>query len=132
MNWVFCPRLTARINTKKPPRRLDVRGDYIKVLKGVFMITEIQGVHYDVTEQDKQFIEKKMHRIHFAAEDLVSLHFMIVKEKKNFKIEVTIHFHWGNQIFIHVNDFDLHPGIDKLFKKMEIQIGKEKERVKRH
>jgi ribosomal subunit interface protein len=102
------------------------------VMKGGFMNTEIRGVHYEITENDRELIEKKMHRIQFAEDNIVSLHFTIIKEKNEYKIEVTIHFRWGNQVFIHLNDFDLHEGIDKLFNKMELRISKEKERKKEH
>jgi putative sigma-54 modulation protein len=96
------------------------------------MQIEIKSVHYEVSEEEKKLIEKKLHRIQFMEDHLVSLHFMIVKEKNKFKIEVTIHFRWGNRIFIHVNNFHLHEGIDQLFNKMESRISKEKERVKQH
>lgn len=102
------------------------------VMKGDFMNTEIRGVHYDVTEKDKDFIEKKMHRIQFAQEDIISLHFAVIKQKKLFRIEVTIHFRWGHESFIHVDNFDLFEGIDQLFDKMEKLISKEKDRIKRH
>ncbi|HEQ72508.1 MAG TPA: 30S ribosomal protein S30 [Spirochaetia bacterium] len=94
------------------------------------MNTEIRGVHYEIMDVDKELIDKKLSRLHFADGDIIDAHFTIVKEKKRFKTEAMIHFRWGHRIFLHVNDFDLHHGIDQLFSKMEVRIGKEKDRVK--
>ena len=96
------------------------------------MNIEIRGVHYEVTEADRQLIEKKVQRLVCDERDIVSIHFAIVKEKAGFKFEANVHFHWGNQIFIHLNDFHIHEGIDKLFKKISTNVIKEKERVKEH
>lgn len=96
------------------------------------MTTEIRGVHYDVTEEDKEYIDKKMQRILFAEGDIISLHIIIGLEKKLFKIEGNVHFRWGHESFVHVDDFDIFHAIDKLIDKMETQISKEKDKVKRH
>jgi putative sigma-54 modulation protein len=96
------------------------------------MNLEIRGVHYEVTEDDRRLVEKKVERLGCDKRDIVSLHFAIVKEKAGYKFEATVHFHWGNQIFIHLNDFAIHDGIDKLFKKINTNVIKEKERIKEH
>jgi putative sigma-54 modulation protein len=96
------------------------------------MNIEIRGVHYDVKDEDKDYIDKKMHRIQFAQDDIIDLHFSVILEKKLFKLEVTVHFRWGHEVFIHVDDFVLYEGIDKLIDKLEARVSKEKERIKRH
>jgi putative sigma-54 modulation protein len=96
------------------------------------MNIEVRGVHYEVTEEDRELIDKKLEHIGFAEDSIVSLHFAIVKEKAGYKIEANVHFRWGNQIFIHVNDFDVHEGIDILCKKISVNVAKEKERIKEH
>jgi putative sigma-54 modulation protein len=106
--------------------------DFLREIKGEDMNIEIRGVHYDVTEEDRQLIEKKLARIGFVEENIVSIHFAILKEKAGYKFEATVHFRWGNQLFIHVNDFQIHEGIDKLFKKMSLNVSREKDRIKEH
>lgn len=96
------------------------------------MILEIKGVHYELTAKDRQLVEKKLKRIEKAKEDIVSLHLNFIQEKKEFKLEAMLHFRWGHQFFVHVNDYNLHEGIDKLFDKVTNQITKEKERIKEH
>jgi putative sigma-54 modulation protein len=94
------------------------------------MELDIRGVHYEVTEEDRQLIEKKLKKIEFAEGSLVSIHFAILQDKSRFESEATLHFRWGNQIIIHVTDYHLHEGLEKLFKKMKVSVIKEKERIK--
>jgi ribosomal subunit interface protein len=96
------------------------------------MNIEVRGVHCEIAEDDRKLIDKKVERLHSDERDIVSMHFVIVKEKAGYKFEATVHFHWGNQIFIHCNGFDIHEGIDQLFKKISVNITKEKERIKAH
>jgi putative sigma-54 modulation protein len=100
--------------------------------KGARMTIEIRGVHYEITDDDRDLIDKKMEKISFAEEHLVSVHLAIIKEKAGFKFEATVHFRWGNQLFLHVNDFEIHEGLDKLFKKISVSVTKEKEKIKEH
>lgn len=94
------------------------------------MEVDIRGVHYEITEEDRELIDKKLEKIGFAEDSLVSIHFAILKDKSRFESEATLHFRWGNQIIIHVTDYHLHDGLDKLFKKMKMSVTKEKERIK--
>jgi putative sigma-54 modulation protein len=99
-------------------------------MKGAVMELDIRGVHYEITEEDRDLIDKKLSKIEFAEDSLVSIHFAILKDKNRFECEATIHFRWGNQIIIHVTDYHLHEGLDKLFKKMKMSVAKEKDRIK--
>ena len=86
------------------------------------MNIEIRGVHYNVSDEEKQTIEKKLHRIDFIKDKIIDIIFSITKEKKEFKLEVSIYFKWGTDAHLHVHDFSLAEGMDKLFNKMEIKI----------
>jgi len=96
------------------------------------MILEVKGVHFELTDKDRQLVEKKLRKIEKAKGDIISLHLNFIQDKKEFRLEAIIHFRWGHQSFIHVNNYHLHEGIDKLFDKIVSQITKEKERVKEH
>ena len=96
------------------------------------MELEIRGVHYEITEEDRELINKKLKKIEFAENSLVSIHFAILRDNNRFETEATLHFRWGNQIMIHVIDYHLHDSIDKLFKKMKVCVAKEKERISEH
>jgi len=96
------------------------------------MNIEVRGVHYLITDRDKSYINKKLHRIDYIKDNIIDIIFTIAKEKKGFKVEVTINFKWRKQAHLHVNDFDLFEGIDKLFNKMEVKISREKGKVQEH
>jgi putative sigma-54 modulation protein len=96
------------------------------------MHTEIKGVHIDVTDNMKDHIDKKLHKLDYAKEFIIDLLFTITKEKKDFRIEVNINFRWGAQAHISTDSFDVYEGIDILFSKMEHKISKEKEKIQEH
>ncbi len=93
------------------------------------MNIEIKGVHHDVDEETKEFINKKLHRIAYATELIVDLLITITLEKQRYKLEVTINFRWGASSHIQVTSFELLKGVDILFDKLENKIQKEKERI---
>jgi putative sigma-54 modulation protein len=93
---------------------------------------EIRSVHYNLSDRERKLIEKKIHRIDFIKEKIINIVFSIIKEKKDFKLEVSIYFQWGTSAYLHVRDFNVLEGVDKLFKKMEVKISKEKEKIQEH
>ncbi len=93
---------------------------------------EIKGIHLEVSERMRSYIEKKMQRLEFAKNLIVDLLFRLVKENNRFKCEATINFRWGNSSHIEVDCFDIFEGIDKLFDKMEVKINREKSKIQEH
>jgi putative sigma-54 modulation protein len=96
------------------------------------MNTEIRGVHVEITDTIREYIDKKMHRLDFAKEYLVDLLFSFAQEKSQYQVEVNINFRWGNSTHVGVASFDMFEGIDKLFDKMELKIIKEKKKIQNH
>lgn len=97
-----------------------------------FMNLELTGIHMDITDDIRDYLNKKLHRLEFAANYLIDLLFKIIKEKHGFKLESTINFKWGSSAHIHVDGFDIYESIDKLFDKLEIKVKKEKDKVQHH
>jgi len=93
------------------------------------MNTEIKAVHFSMGNDAREYIEKKITRIHNPEKMIVDLLFTITKDKE-FSAEVTVNFSWGNTIHLKENDFELNPAIDKLMDKLDAKIAKEKEKVK--
>jgi len=93
------------------------------------MNTEIKAVHFTLRDETKEYLEKKIARIHNAENMIVDLLFTLTKDK-DFSIEATVNFRWGVSIHLKENDFDLNPAIDKLMDKLDAKIAKEKEKVK--
>ena len=93
------------------------------------MNTEIKAVHFSLFSETKEYLEKKIARIHNAENIIVDILFTLTKEK-SFSAEVTVNFRWGVSIHLKESDFELNPAIDKLMDKLDAKIAKEKEKVK--
>ena len=93
---------------------------------------ELKGVHYHVSENTTEYIDKKLQRLESVKDKLETLHLTITKEKNLFKVEVNFHFTWGSPSHISVEGHDLWPAIDQLFDKLTLKIKKEKEKIVSH
>jgi putative sigma-54 modulation protein len=93
------------------------------------MNTDIKAVHFTLKDDDKDFVEKKIARIHNAENMIIDLLVTLTKDK-DFAAEATVNFRWGNSIHIKEHDFELKPAVDKMVDKLEAKITKEKEKVK--
>ena len=93
------------------------------------MNTEIKAVHFTLRDDTKEFLNKKIERIHNAENMIVDLLVTLTKGK-DFEAEATVNFRWGVSIHVKEHDFELNPAIDKLMDKLEIKVTKEKEKVK--
>lgn len=96
------------------------------------MNIEIKGVHVELNDKVKEFVDKKLHRLDFVAEHIVDLLFYVTHEKSQYNLEANINFRWGNSNHIKVKSFDLFEGFDKLFDKMELKVLKEKNKIQNH
>jgi len=93
------------------------------------MNTEIKAVHFTMHEDAKEYLNKKIERIHNAENMIVDL-LVTIKKEKDFEAEATVNFRWGVSIHVKENDFEFTPAIDKMIDKLESKIIKEKEKVK--
>ena len=95
------------------------------------MKLEIKAIHFELPEDYQELIEKKIQKIEFAADMIVSL-VCTVSKAKDYSLEADIHFRWGSVHHITVNNFDLRTGIDVLSDKVEAKVIKEKGKIKEH
>jgi len=93
------------------------------------MNTEIKAVHFSLSSETREYLEKKIARLHNAENMIVDLLFTLTKEKV-FSAEVNVNFRWGVSIHQKEEDFELNAAIDKLMDKLDAKIVKEKEKVK--
>jgi putative sigma-54 modulation protein len=93
------------------------------------MNTEIKAVHFTLHDDAKEYINKKIDRIHNAENMIVDL-LITIKKEKSFEAEATVNFRWGVSIHVAEGDFDITAAIDKMMDKLEAKITKEKEKVK--
>ena len=93
------------------------------------MNIEIKAVHFTLRDDTREYLDKKIARIHNAENMIVDLIITLTKEKE-FSAEALVNFRWGVSIHQKEHDFDLNPAIDKLMDKLNQNITKEKEKVK--
>lgn len=92
------------------------------------MNVDVRSVHFDLGAPSREYLDKKLERLSFAKDSIVSMDFAFTKEK-DFLCESTVHFRWGTQAHLSEREFELDVGIDKLIDKMEMKVRKEKDRV---
>ncbi|MCL2206271.1 MAG: ribosome-associated translation inhibitor RaiA [Treponema sp.] len=93
------------------------------------MNIDIKSVHFSLSSETKEYLEKKIARLRNAENMIVDLLFTLTKEKL-FSAEVRVNFRWGLNIHQKEEDFELNAAIDKLIDKLDQRIIKEKEKVK--
>lgn len=96
------------------------------------MNIEIQGVHVDITDKMRDYIDKKLHRIEFVSDHIIDLLLFVSQEKSQYSLEANVNFRWGNSNHMRVKTFDIFEGIDKLFDKVELKVIKEKKKIQDH
>jgi len=93
------------------------------------MNTEIKSVHFTLFDDAKEYLGKKIERIHNAENMIVDLLVTLTKGK-DFEAEATVNFRWGVTVHVKENDFELLTAMDKMMDKLNLKITKEKEKVK--
>ena len=93
------------------------------------MNTEIKALHFTMNDDAKEYLNKKIERIHNAEQMIIDL-MITIKKEKDFDVEATINFRWGVSMHVKEKDFELSTAIDKMMDKLEGKITKEKEKVK--
>ncbi len=96
------------------------------------MNLEIKGIHVEITDKIREYIDKKMPRLDFAKDHLIDLLLHFSHEKSMYRLEANLNFRWGHSIHVGSDGFDIFEGIDKLFDKMEQKILKEKKKIQDH
>lgn len=96
------------------------------------MELEIKGVHMDVKQETKEFIEAKLEKLEFAREFIVDLDFTLTKENPEYQAEAKLHLKWGHQSVLKTHAFDLHEAINTLIDKLDHKVRKEREKITDH
>ena len=96
------------------------------------MNIDVKGVHYQVTDNTKEYLDKKLKRLNFASDLVVDLLLTLKSDKNGYKVEANINFRWGQSFHMHAERIDLFEGIDVLVDKLDMKFRKEKERIQEH
>jgi putative sigma-54 modulation protein len=93
------------------------------------MNTEVKAVHFTLKDDTREYIDRKIARIHNAENMIIDLLVKLTKDK-DFSAEATVNFRWSHSIHVKEHDFELNAAVDKLMDVLEARIIKEKEKVK--
>jgi putative sigma-54 modulation protein len=92
------------------------------------MNLDVKAVHFTLDDETRDYLYRKVERIHNAENMIIDLRFTLTKEK-DFEADATVHFRWGVSIHVKEHDFELNPAIDKLMDRLDAKITKEKEKL---
>ncbi|MDR1030554.1 MAG: ribosome-associated translation inhibitor RaiA [Treponema sp.] len=92
------------------------------------MNIDIKAVHFTLKDDARDYLNRKLDRIHNAENMIIDLLFTLTKNK-DFAVEATVNFRWGVSVHLKETDFELNAAIDKLLDKLDAKIIKEKEKV---
>jgi len=92
------------------------------------MNIDVRAVHFELSEANRAYLDKKVERINYARDLIVDVLFSFTREKQ-FKCECTVNFRWGASAHVQESDFDLIAGMDKMMDTLEHKIAKEKSRI---
>jgi len=96
------------------------------------MTVTIKGVHYDISDRTREFLNDKLSHIDPFKDLLVSVDATITKEKTEYIVESNVHFKWGATAHLEERAQELYPAIENLIHKLDAKISKEKDKVKNH
>ncbi len=96
------------------------------------MNLDVRGIHYNISDTTREFLDKKLERIDFAKEYVIDLSILVIKEPQGYKIEGKVHFQWSKTKMVNETDHELYEAIELFVDKLEGVIRKEKGKVKEH
>ena len=93
------------------------------------MNIDVKALQFTLEEENREYLDRKITRIHNAENMIVDL-MVTFKKEKSYIADATVNFRWGVSIHVTEQDFELNPAIDKMMDKLQAKINKEKEKVK--
>lgn len=92
------------------------------------MNINVQAVKFDLDDDQKTFVDKKLERIKYA-EDLITDFLLTIKLNKKFSYDCTINFRWGGSAHVSTEDYDFNAGVNKLMDMLDQKVKKEKDKI---
>lgn len=92
------------------------------------MNTTINAVGFTLDTDQLDLINKKVERIKYA-DDLVVSCAIKVKEDKKYYFDATVNFKWGATAHVEADEYDFAACLNKLMDMLDLKIKKEKDKV---
>ncbi|WP_300320168.1 ribosome hibernation promoting factor [Idiomarina sp.] len=95
------------------------------------MQINLTGHHIDITESLREYVDTKFAKLERHFDHITNVHVILNVEKTNQKAEATVHLN-GGEIFAESVHEDMYAAIDGLIDKLDRQVIKHKEKMKKH
>ena len=95
------------------------------------MNLNVRGIHYQVSDETREFLDKKLQKLDFAENYLHDLDITIKRETlgQGLHIDAKLHFSWGTVKVVSYDCYELYEGIELIADKIEAAARKEKGKV---
>ena len=95
------------------------------------MQVNLTGHHVDVTDALRAYVDEKIARLERHFDHVTNVHVILSVEKLTKKAEATVHIA-GADVFADSTHEDMYAAIDALIDKLDRQVLKHKEKLKKH
>jgi putative sigma-54 modulation protein len=95
------------------------------------MQINLTGHHVDITDSLRNYVDNKFTKLERRFDHINNVHVILNVEKLNQKAEATVHLD-GGEVFATSAHNDMYAAIDSLVDKLDRQVIKHKEKLKRH
>lgn len=95
------------------------------------MQINLTGHHLEITDSLREYVDSKFTKLERHYDHINNVHVILNVEKLNQKAEATLHLS-GAEVFANAEHLDMYAAIDALIDKLDRQVIKHKEKVKRH
>lgn len=93
------------------------------------MNINIKAEKFNLDDDRRAFIDKKLERLGYAEDLLTDLLLNIKLDKRNFYFDCTVNFRWGGNGHVSVDDFDFNAGMNRLIDVLDLKVKKEKDKI---
>ena len=95
------------------------------------MQINLTGHHVDITDALRDYVDTKFAKLERHFDHITNVHVILNVEKLTQKAEATVHLS-GAEVFATSEHQDMYAAIDGLIDKLDRQVVKHKEKIKRH
>ncbi|MEW9799030.1 ribosome hibernation promoting factor [Alteromonas sp. CYL-A6] len=95
------------------------------------MQINLTGHHVEITDSLRNYVDTKFSKLERHFDHISNVHVILNVEKLSQKAEATVHLS-GAEVFASSEDTDMYAAIDSMVDKLDRQVIKHKEKMKKH
>ncbi|MBU3020941.1 ribosome hibernation promoting factor [Aestuariibacter sp. A3R04] len=95
------------------------------------MQINLTGHHVEITDSLRNYVDTKFSKLERHFDHISNVHVILNVEKLNQKAEATVHLS-GAEVFASSQNQDMYAAIDSMIDKLDRQVLKHKEKLKKH